>query len=109
MGIFVYPDQYQSILAVLPDIELRAHHVVVCEAFLPLLYKEITTIPSKRNVRPSQQNLFALVDHNSAETVCVVARTFCNTMNPMYCPAASVSQSTSELHNVRNPRRRVPL
>merc|ERR1712232_922547 len=89
--IFVYPEQYRSILAVLPDTELRAHHVVICEAFLPLLYKDIAKIPSKCNVRPSQEKLFALVDHSSAETVCVVVRTFCSTTNPQFRSAASVS------------------
>merc|ERR1711870_197897 len=50
---FVYPQQYASILSVLQGCELRAHHVLIAEAFLPLLFAAISKIPSKKKVRPS--------------------------------------------------------
>ncbi len=59
-------------LGVLPDTELRPHYVVICEAFLPLLYKEIAKILLKSNVRPSLAKTFALVEGSSARTVCIV-------------------------------------
>ena len=59
-------------LGVLPDTELRPHYVVICEAFLPLLYKEIAKIPLKSNVGPSLAKIFALVEGSSARTVCIV-------------------------------------
>jgi len=46
-SIFVYPNPYHVILTVLPQHQLRLHHVVVCEVFLPLIYHELIKLPSR--------------------------------------------------------------
>lgn len=107
-SMFLYPEQYPGILAVLPDVDLRPHHVVVSEAFLPLLFAEIAAIPSKRKMRPSSIMPYAIVEGDSAEVVCKVERTFmCGQPRQLAMPS-SVTQSTSEAppNHVLNVRRR---
>merc|ERR1712087_166117 len=58
--MFLYPEQYPSILSILPDVDLRPHHVLVSEAFLPLLFAEVRAIPSSRKMRPSSIVPYAL-------------------------------------------------
>merc|ERR1712008_237148 len=96
-SMFLYPDQYVSILSIMSGMDLRPHHVVVTEAFLPLLYSEISAIPSKRTMRPSSVQSFALVDGDNGESVCVVEHGFYNSTPRHFLPSSSVTQSTSEL------------
>lgn len=102
-SIFVYPSQYDSIVPVLKDYTLRSHHVVVAEAFLPLIYHEVINIPSKSNVKPIDWKLAALADD---EDVCVVERSFLNSAPHRHARAEDVTQSTSEIHHCPNARRR---
>lgn len=105
-SIFVYPNQYDIILSVLPDTELRPHHVIACEAFLPFIYHEIKKLPSRSNVRPSSSRTVALVEGDTAESICIVERTFLSNVSHHLCEPDSVTQSTSELRHVLNVRRR---
>eukprot|EP00931_Biecheleriopsis_adriatica_P046829 TRINITY_DN26940_c0_g1_i1.p1 TRINITY_DN26940_c0_g1~~TRINITY_DN26940_c0_g1_i1.p1 ORF type:complete len:722 (+),score=100.54 TRINITY_DN26940_c0_g1_i1:123-2288(+) len=106
-SIFVYPNQYNAILSVLSSYTLQAHHVVVAEAFLPLIYNEIKQIPSKSNVKPIDWKLFALIDDENPEELCCVERTFYNCPQRRLCTSDSVTQSTSEVHHCLNIRRPV--
>lgn len=104
-SIFVYPQQYASIMSVLRGGELRAHHVVIAEAFLPLLFEAISKLPSKKKVRPSSVKPFAVVDGESQEEICVVQRTFFNMSPPRLHGFASVTQSDAAADHSPNPRR----
>merc|ERR1712187_1028140 len=103
-SVFVYPDQYQSIMSVLKDFKLRSHQVICCEAFLPLIYHEIVKLPSKHNVKPVAWKLFASID-DKAEDICVVERSFYNSRAVQLNDAENVTQSTSEAHFCLNVRR----
>jgi len=104
-SVFVYPNQYDAILSALKGHFLKAHHVVVSEAFLPLIYLEVVKIPSKSNVKPIKWTLWALADDETTEEVCCVERTFSNIPVRQRCNASDVTQSTSEAHRSPNPRR----
>ncbi|CAE8721318.1 unnamed protein product, partial [Polarella glacialis] len=79
-SIFVYPQQYASIVSVLSDVNQRPHHVIVAQAFLPFVYQEVAQIPSKRNVRLASATEFAIVEGDLGEAICVVDRTFYNAL-----------------------------
>eukprot|EP00746_Dinoflagellata_sp_MGD_P038723 gnl/MRDRNA2_/MRDRNA2_193155_c0_seq1.p1 gnl/MRDRNA2_/MRDRNA2_193155_c0~~gnl/MRDRNA2_/MRDRNA2_193155_c0_seq1.p1 ORF type:complete len:215 (-),score=32.34 gnl/MRDRNA2_/MRDRNA2_193155_c0_seq1:49-693(-) len=108
VSMFLYPQQYASIISVLPDHGLRPHHVVIAEPFLPLLYQEIVNLPSKKRVQPSSANPLALVEGDNATTICLLQRTFYNTVPSRFRSADSVTQSTSAARHVSNPRRSMP-
>eukprot|EP00929_Paragymnodinium_shiwhaense_P107485 TRINITY_DN73601_c0_g1_i1.p1 TRINITY_DN73601_c0_g1~~TRINITY_DN73601_c0_g1_i1.p1 ORF type:complete len:607 (+),score=52.16 TRINITY_DN73601_c0_g1_i1:28-1821(+) len=107
-SVFLYPEQYPSVLAVL-NMQLRAHHVVVCEAFLPLLYSDISVIPAKQKVRPTSLKVFGIVCDETGETgeICVVERGFYNDAPRQLLRCDTVTQSTSEAapNRVVNVRR----
>jgi len=105
-SIFVYPNQYMGITSTLKNFELRRHHVVVSDAFLPLVYNEIIKIPSKSNIKPVDWKLFAIFD-DETELLCVVERTFYKAVSPL-CNSDGVTQSTSEAHGYPNIRRHMP-
>lgn len=109
-SIFVYPAQYVSIMEILPKIDLRPHHVVVSDAFLPLVYSAIATISSKHKIKPSSLQPFALVDGETDEVFCMVERGFYNACPQRCCGASVVTQSTSEAppNRVLNVRRLTP-
>jgi len=44
-SIFVYPEEYDRIISALRGTELRAHHILVFEAFLPLVFEAIGRLP----------------------------------------------------------------
>lgn len=103
-SIFVYPTQYGSIKSVLQEHTLRRHHVVVAEAFLPLIYQEIIQIPSKSNIKPVGWKLLSLVD-DEQEMVCVVEHGFLRVVPSKQDNREEVTQSTSEVHGCPNVRR----
>jgi hypothetical protein len=105
-SIFVYPDQYVPILSVITRCRLKPHHVVVSEAFLPLLYDEIAKFPSRANVRPNLLKTTALIDGDTSENICFVERTFLNAAPHQYRRLDSVTQSTSQAHGVPDVRGR---
>jgi hypothetical protein len=51
--VFVWPEQYQSVLHALHKEydRLYASHVIVSESLVPLVEESIDSIPSKKNVR----------------------------------------------------------
>merc|ERR1711971_778925 len=91
-SIFVYPGQYCSVTFVLKDYTLKSHHVVVSDAFLPLIYDEVSKIPSKSNIKPIGSSLLAYVDDEHVTQICTIERTFVNSMPRELCDARSVSQ-----------------
>lgn len=103
-GIFVYPNQYQPILSVLGQSRLKPHQVIVSEAFLPLVYREVAKLPSRANIRPCSLKTIALIDGDTSEYICVVERTFFNAAPHQRCDVDAVTQSTSQAHGVQNPR-----
>eukprot|EP00443_Scrippsiella_acuminata_P084925 CAMPEP_0115396648 /NCGR_PEP_ID=MMETSP0271-20121206/13402_1 /TAXON_ID=71861 /ORGANISM="Scrippsiella trochoidea, Strain CCMP3099" /LENGTH=639 /DNA_ID=CAMNT_0002820381 /DNA_START=27 /DNA_END=1946 /DNA_ORIENTATION=+ len=107
-SIFVYPQEYASILSILRGCELRAHHVVIAEAFLPLLFEAVSKLPSKKKVRPSSVRPFAVVEGENQEEICVVQKTFLNTSPQQLRGFASVTQSDAAADHSPNPRRFLP-
>jgi len=75
-SIFLYPQQYTAVQAIVSQMQLKPHFLVVNEAFLPLVLEAIRSIPPKANVRPRCACFLALVDDEGHE-VCVVENTFC--------------------------------
>merc|ERR1712232_1171300 len=63
-SIFVYPNEYASILSRINRCALKPHHVIVSEAFLPLVYNEIAQIPSRSNIKPRSLKTLALIDND---------------------------------------------
>jgi hypothetical protein len=108
-SVFLYPAQYPSVLAVLAGVQLRPHHVVISEAFLPLLMSEISAIPSKQKMRPRSWQTLALVDGENDESMCVVEHGFYNSTPHLFYTPDSVTQSTSEAppNRVLNVRRHI--
>lgn len=102
-SVFVYPNQYDQIFSVLPKHDLRPHHILVNEAFLPLVFEALGNLPSKLNVHPREKKMLAYVPDHTEATPFVVEKTFINT-----CPrrlSDTITQSTSEFHRAPNPRR----
>jgi len=108
-SIFLYPAQYPSVLAVLSGMALRPHHVVISEAFLPVLESETSAIPSKQKMRPRSSQTFALVNGETEESICVVEHGFYNAAPRRFTTPDSVTQSTSEAppNRVINVRRHI--
>merc|ERR1712232_427905 len=106
-SMFLYPDQYPSVLSTLRGVELRPHHIVVAQAFLPILVAAISQIPSKHKIRVDEKKKrqLAEIDEDSGD-VFVIARGFYDA--PRLLRAVdSVTQSTSEIppNRVTNARR----
>jgi len=94
-SIFVYPNQYDGVQFALKQIDLRSHHVVINEAFLPLLFCEVGSIPCRAKVRPAIPTLLALIDDDGS-LVCTIEHTFffCQSYRPTYeVRAKSASQA----------------
>jgi len=72
-SIFLYPQQYTAVQAVVRRLQLKPHFLVVNEAFLPLKLQAFRSIPSKANVLPRPACFLALVDDEGNE-VCVVEK-----------------------------------
>jgi len=131
--IFVWPHQYPMVLEELrnQDISALPSHVIVAESLLPQLEASIATIPSQKNVRKKNDGIFVVAHvpnahqeqttHGTEEGtededveefeawnhVLSVERTFiCQPR--VLSSAQSVTQSTAEVHGVRN-HRRIPL
>lgn len=100
--IFVYPEQYEGVLASIRSHELRPHHVVVNEAFLPLVRSDLAALPSRANVRPGSLQPLAIV--GGAGDVFVVERTFINTSSDRHQNGDAATQSTSQIRHIANPR-----
>jgi len=80
-SIFLYPQQYAAMQAIVHNLRLKPHFLVVNEAFLPLVLEAIRSIPSKANVRPRRASFLALVDDEGHE-VCLVKHSFYYGMAP---------------------------
>jgi len=98
--IFVHPDQYDEVLRTLSLHKLRPHHVIVSEAFLPLVYEDLTALPSKANIRKRFLQPLALV--TAAGDVVPVQRTFLHSSPNRNCETAT--QSDSQAWHLANPR-----
>lgn len=81
-SIFLYPQQYAVMQAIVRNLHLKPHFLVVNEAFLPLVLEAIRSVPSKANVRPRRASFLALVDDDGHE-VCVVKHSFYYGMSPV--------------------------
>jgi len=101
-SVFLYPDHYDRILKVVPLQTLRPHHVLIADAFLPLLKDEVNKLPSRAKVRPNSVQPFALVDE---DVIIVVEKTFYNAEARDRRRAESVTQSSTDAHYGTNPRR----
>jgi len=101
--IFVEPFQYD--FAVSAAIEytqsnLRAHHVITSEHFEPKVMQAVRTLPSRSNVRLRGEPTCLL---GPAELK--AEKTFLTVPQRVLRSAASVTQSTTEVHGAQNPRR----
>merc|ERR1712032_331397 len=76
---------------------LRAHHVVVAEAFEPLVHEAVRNIPSRSNVLMRRKEVLAYLGEGE---VVVVERTFLDMPRAMRSPQ-SVIQSTAVCGVVR--------
>lgn len=102
-SIFVYPNQYQTIRSAISQFSLRPHHVLVAEAFLPLLLNAVASIPCRRKVKVSNSEPIAWVDDQGFE-VAVVERTFLNVRSTCLNNVDDVTRSTSQARYIANPR-----
>jgi hypothetical protein len=109
-SVLLYAHQYTTVSSVLDMQDMPPHHVVISEAFLPLLLSEIKKLPSRTNVRPSFVRPAALVA-DEGEFVAIVEKTFYNFQPSRLTGAASVTQSLQDARAQRgaNPRRRQPM
>lgn len=107
-SMYVYANQYSIIKSVLPESRLKPHHIVVAEAFLPFVVNAIKGLPSRSNVRVNSSSPLAIVEGEHANNICVVEKTFYNTLPREFRSQESVTQSTSDVHHVTNPRRSSP-
>jgi hypothetical protein len=105
--VFVFPDQFAAVSAVLAGRDLRPHHVVVSQAFEPLVRDALGRLPSRLRVDQLRVDPVALVGGQDA--VLCVERTFLDVPRALRAPQ-SVNQSTTEAHRRYrgglNPRRR---
>lgn len=102
--VLLYPNQYEGVLKVLREETLRPHHVLITEAFLPLLYHAIAKLPARADVRPSSKRPWTLVD-DDGEIVAMVEKTFLNTQARPRRGSGSVVQSERRARDGANPRR----
>jgi len=107
--VFVHPEDFSAVRASLAARSLRPHHVVVSQAFEPLVREALARLPSRLHVDDLQAEHIALADGHG-DVVCV-QRTFLD-IPRLLRSAQSVVQSTTEAHHVgaaQNPRRLCPL
>jgi len=104
-SMFVYPNQYAGVKAVALKYELKAHHVIVNQAFLPLLLQEVRRLPSRSNVRPSSVQPLMLVDCDGSVDVCVVERTFINMIEGHHHHWDGPTTESEPCRKSHNPRR----
>lgn len=107
-SIFVYPEHYDTALLALKGLELRPQHVVIADAFQPLLDEAIAQLPGRASVRPKSTAPLVTVkdceDDEGCRRAYVVRRTF-------YCSASSgtegdpEAQTSKERGRFSNPRR----
>jgi len=102
-SIFVYPQQYKSIIQVIDEQTLRPHHVIVSEPFLPLIYCETSKLRSKDNMRPKAFP-YAIVSGDDDGPIYTLEATFLSEPHQLHAPG-STTQSESQAHRVANPRR----
>lgn len=105
-SIFAHPNQYKHILLVVGQHTLKPHQVITSEAFLPLVYQAVASIPFRSNVRPNFSKVMALIDGDNSETVCTVERTFINGTPHRHRDVKAVTKSTSQAHGIPNVRSR---
>jgi len=107
-SIFVRPEDYKAILAVIVESSLRPHHVIAAEQFIPMLWEAVANIPSKHKVKPSTMVQIAQMSQLEEDGVLKVEKTFYNACPRKMLPRSSVTQSTTEQHGGVNPRRAIP-
>lgn len=73
-SIFVYPGQYAATRSIIDNCELRPHHVVIAQVFLPLLKTELASIACRSKVKCRSRKVLALISDDGSE-VLVVERT----------------------------------
>ena len=102
--VLLYPNQYNSVLTALKSFQLWPHHVLINEAFLPLLLNAIQKLPSRANVKPGVMLPEALVGDDDG-SVAIVEKTFFNFEPRQLAHAVSVTQSFADARHGMNPRR----
>lgn len=101
--VFVFPEQFAAVSAALARHTLRAHHVVVAEAFEPLVHEAVRRLPCRSSVVLREAEPLAFLSNEG--DVVVVNRTFVHIAQAMHT-SQSVIQSTTEAHHGGlNPRR----
>lgn len=103
--IFLYPNQFDSIVSVLKGYVLRSHHVVIAAAFLPLFYLETIKIPSLSSGKPVDWRPVAIAADQCSEEICIIDRSFFNFKPRKFDHPDNGTQSTSEAHHCLNVRR----
>lgn len=97
--IFVQADRYSDVMKVIRQHQLRAHHVIVSESFLPLVRTAIASIPSRANIR---ERSLAVIAYHDSEHVYVENHGFLDDARLHNLEVAT--QSTSQAHHLPNPR-----
>jgi len=104
-SIFVYPKQYESILALVACMELRPYHVVVNEAFKPFVLQAARQVRSKANVRLRSEQRVALIASGGSDDALVVERTFLTLVSTQRLRGpGSTTQSDPVRGTAGNPR-----
>jgi len=121
--IFVWPEQYEAVMKAVGEkqILLKTSHVIALQSFMPVLEDIVSGFPSKSNVRINNSSKATVVDIISSagpraqtsqedsdfedfEWAVSEERTFL-TYGRVRQPADTVTQSTTEVHGAKNPRR----
>ena len=66
---FVYPNQCRDILLVIDEHALKAHHVVIPEAFLPLMYQLLSTYHALLIFKLNHLKILSFVDGDNPQSI----------------------------------------
>lgn len=103
-SIFVYPEEYAAAKRAIAKESLRPFHIVVSQAFFPLVREAVSSLASRLDVRLRSAQTIAYTSGHSSDDFVVVEKTFLGIPRMLREPG-SVVQSTAEAHGAPNPRR----
>lgn len=111
--ILVRPEHYAAAKEGVARHSLGHQHVVVSECFLPLVLQAIQSLATRLKIRLRSMEIVAYISPNPGncddDDVFIVEHTFLAGPPPRSHNSQSVTQSTTEAHGSRNPRRRVAM
>merc|ERR1712003_484343 len=101
--IVVPPSQYLAVRVLCESLDLKAHHVLLAESLKPLLLDAMKSLPSKKHVRIRRMSTVAMVSEDGEDMILVEKTFFCKQRSQTRS-SSSVTQSTTVVRGVENPR-----